>query len=156
MYETHLPFSGRWRSSQWLQTICVPWCRWRHSWGSRNVLLDPPEDKNTDTFSSLLHCNKFRTHSNVNVALTPEWLRYLLSPVTGSSGGPSGLNWSEMGNAPETEDKKEKNEAPAEKFWICHNLNTVHLYWVTNASLPATCQFPGVSVWNEKKMMEKS
>lgn len=41
---TPLPFSGRWQSSRWLQTICVPWCRWPRSWGCRNVLWDPPED----------------------------------------------------------------------------------------------------------------
>lgn len=40
--QTHLPFSDRWQSSQWLQTTYGPWCHWLHSSDFRNVLWDPP------------------------------------------------------------------------------------------------------------------
>lgn len=62
---SHIPFSGRLQSSQWLQTICVPWCRWPRSWGFRNVSLDPPGDF-INRFPS--RYNTFTTHSKVNVA----------------------------------------------------------------------------------------
>lgn len=59
--DTHLcrPFSGRWQSSQWLQTTCVPWCHWPRSWGFRNVLWDPPENDRS-LFLTHLHWCEFK------------------------------------------------------------------------------------------------
>jgi hypothetical protein len=40
---TRLPFSGKWRSSQWRRTTCGSWCRSRRSSSYRSVSLSPPE-----------------------------------------------------------------------------------------------------------------
>lgn len=90
------PFSGRWQSSQLLRTTYVLWCRWLRFWGSQSVLWDPPENERR-TFASSWRSWENKPH------LTVSWVfpRLLPSPVRGSSVGPSGLNWSEMGNEPE-------------------------------------------------------
>lgn len=36
------PSSGRWRSSQWWQTIYDPWYHWLHSWDCQSALSGPP------------------------------------------------------------------------------------------------------------------
>lgn len=71
-----------------------------------------------------------------------------------------------MGNAPEREDQRKKNDAAVVwwcssvtrclSFWILHYVNTFEQReWAANDSPLSTTQFPGVTVWSKKMQSVK-
>lgn len=70
------PFSGKWRSSRWLQTTCGLWCHWLRFSGSRNVLWDPPDRTTADQMFLTLKLKLFNV-SPPQMFLCPTCSRFL-------------------------------------------------------------------------------